>query len=233
VDYSASKIVINYERGIAISCAQDMVLAKRVAKAVVSDLKDSEREYPIAAIEKITARIFEGIDRKRVECLIVFSEPSARPFARLFYLQLGLVDTDAHCDQVEHGSVEAGDGETPAIFWRKRYYRKTPIKSLAPLAAHLILSAQKLNNAAIGGGLEMVLCDKAGLFRLDDNSVNALKKASASWDKKIGAYLLDISNGSPFPRHDPLTKLPSQVSRAAFGERGRDCNNQNVRRRQL
>jgi len=185
-DYSASKIVINYERGIAISCAQDMVLAKRVAKAVISDLKESDREYPIAAIEKITARIVEGIDRKRVECLIVFSEPSARPFARLFYLQLGLVDSDAHCDQVKRGSVEAGDGENPAIFWRKRYYRKTPIRSLAPLAAHLILSAQKLNNAAIGGGLEMLLSDKAGLFHLDDNSVNALEEASASWDKRIG-----------------------------------------------
>jgi hypothetical protein len=115
--FNASKIMFNRERGIAISRAHHMETAKRVADAIVSDLKDSEREAPITPIERIASRVIDPAgNRKQVECLIAFVKPSPR----LFYLQSGLVDLDVHCEQV-NGAINTGDKENPAIFWREHH----------------------------------------------------------------------------------------------------------------
>src|SRR5882724_3955117 len=129
-DYDASKITVNHERGIAISRAHHMETAKRVADAIVSDLKHSEWESPIVPIETIASRVIDPAgNRKQVECLIAFVKPSPR----LFYLQSRLVDFAVHCEQM-HGAKDAGDRENTAVFWRARYYKKSPIKRLVPLA---------------------------------------------------------------------------------------------------
>ncbi|HWO37109.1 MAG TPA: hypothetical protein VNO32_50680 [Candidatus Acidoferrum sp.] len=40
----------------------------------------------------------------------------------------------------------AGDNVNPAIYWAERYHETQPIERLAPLAAHVIFAAHKLNN---------------------------------------------------------------------------------------
>jgi len=184
--FNASKITVNYERGIAISRAHAMETAKRVAEAIVSDLKDSELKYPIPPMEKIASVVVDPAgNRKQVECLIILVKPSPR----LFYLQSGIVDLVVHCEEM-HGAVNTGDKENPAVFWRDRYYERLPIRTLVPLAAHLIVSAGRLNNAAIGG-LEIVLCDASGLRRLSDDSIRELELTADGWDKSIGGMFFN------------------------------------------
>jgi hypothetical protein len=60
-----------------------------------------------------------------------------------------------------------------------------PLKVLVPLAAHLVVSAGRLNPGAISG-LEIVLCDASGLHRLSDDSIRELEATANRWDKSIG-----------------------------------------------
>jgi hypothetical protein len=82
-----------------------------------------------------------------------------------------------------------GDNVNPAIFWAEAYYRKRPIKSLIPLAAHLIVSAETLNIGSISG-LEVVFCDQFGFHRLSDESLTELSLKAHEWDKQIGDLFL-------------------------------------------
>jgi hypothetical protein len=83
-------------------------------------------------------------------------------------------------------TIAAGDNINPAIFWKERYYREQPIMELVPLAAHMIVSASKLNNGSISG-LEIVLCDASGFHRINEDSIRKLKAQANEWDEHIGS----------------------------------------------
>jgi hypothetical protein len=182
--FNASKITANYDRGIAISQAHCMETARRIGDAILSDLKDSEFGSPTGPIERIASTVIDPAgSRKQVECLIALVKPTPR----LFYLQSGMVDFGVRCDQI-CGAVNVGDKENAAIFWRQRYYQKSPIRGLIALAAHLVCVSRHLNSGSIGG-LEIVLCDAAGLRRLSDKDIIRLEKKADEWDGKMGGLL--------------------------------------------
>jgi hypothetical protein len=67
-----------------------------------------------------------------------------------------------------------------------------PVEKLVPLAAHLVCQSHYMNTATISG-LEIVLCTASGIRRLSDESIAALEKQSADWDKAIGDFFLSHS----------------------------------------
>jgi len=185
--FNSPKIIVNHARGIAISCARNMETAHHVASEIISGLKDEDWEYPILPIEGIGAKVLPSAgERNDAQCLIAFT----RPTPRLFLFQFGMINGQwgSICQSMQTTAI-AGDNVNPAIFWAERYYRELPIESLLPLAAHLIVSAGALNPTAISG-LEIVLCDAAGLHRLSDDSTRDLKAKATESDRNIGDLFL-------------------------------------------
>jgi hypothetical protein len=188
-----SKFRIDYERGIAISCARSMETAVRIADDLIKELPDEGRgrlEWSAVAVANRTLEQAHNT-RKPFQCLIV----STKPKPQLFHLHYGVFDpavqAGAACDK-EPRRYAAGDQTNAACFWSERYQQHFPpqsIQRLIPLAAHLIVSASKLNSAAIGG-LEIVVCDESGIHLLSDESTAALEAQSAEWDQQIGDLVM-------------------------------------------
>ncbi len=185
--FNSPKIKISEKRGIAVSRALNMETASHVADEIIENLDEHDFPNPVGPIEVIGERVLHTADRQDAHCLIVL----ARPVPQLFMFCFGLVDGTRGpiCRKMESISF-AGDNVNPAMFWAERYYKKLPIKTLIPLAAHLIFTARNLNNGAIGG-LEIVLCDESGFHRLSDESLNRLESWSYEFDQRIESLLLD------------------------------------------
>jgi len=64
------------------------------------------------------------------------------------------------------------------------YYERRPIRTLIPLAAHLVFSAAALNPVSIGG-LEIVLCDDSGIHRLPAADIAELEQKSKQLHQKL------------------------------------------------
>jgi hypothetical protein len=193
---SSSKIRINDKRTVAIACARNMENSVSIADNIIAELKDDKDwEYLILPIEAIARQVLSlpgdpASERNDAQCLIV----SRSPNLQLFFLQIAVVNRQAGtplCQKVKDKAV-AGDNVNAAVFWSERFYKPTPIRTLAPLASHLIVAASKLNPAAIGG-LEIVLCDNSGLHRLSDESVWKLDSKANELDKNLEASLLSHS----------------------------------------
>jgi len=195
---SSSKIRFNDNRTVAISCARNMENAVRIAEEVISRLKtDQDWEYPILAIEEIAKGVLDprgDPERNDAQCLIV----SLRPTLQLFCLEVAVVNRQAGsplCRKILDKAV-IGDRVNAAIFWSERYYERKPIRNLMPLAAHLIVSASKLNPVAISG-LEVILCEQAGMHRLADKSISELVSKANEWDenmrKSLASYSPEVS----------------------------------------
>lgn len=185
--FSSSKIAINREKGIVATYARNMEVSRDVAIQVL-ELEEKEWEYPIRSIEAIGERALKSRGaRKDAHCLIAF----ARPILRLFLFYLATTSSGepvAVCQEMQETAF-AGDNVNSAIFWSDQYYRKMPIERLVPLAAHLVLTAGKLNTATIGG-LEIVLLDASGIQHLSDKSLQDLHLKSDQWSKRIGKMIL-------------------------------------------
>ena len=126
-------------------------------------------------------------DRRDAHCLISF----AFPVPRLYFFHFGIVNLKwgPMCQKITT-KVVAGDNVNAAIFWSERYYRRVPVRELIPLAAHLVISAGKLNRGAISG-LEIVSCDGSGIRRMSDESTRELEEAANELDKSIGDLFLN------------------------------------------
>jgi hypothetical protein len=191
--YNANKITISHERGIAISSARAMETAGTVAHKIITDMKDDDFEYPIIPIETIGDQVIASSeirrDRGDAQCLIAL----VRPTPQLFLFQFGQINNNYGpiCQQMKSYAI-AGDNLNGAIFWAERYYKKMPVASLIPLAAHLVIAAAVLNSATISG-LEIVVCDSSGVHRLSDASISELESAAHKKDESIGESLLSGS----------------------------------------
>jgi hypothetical protein len=193
--YNANKIIISHERGMAISSARAMETAGTVAHKIISGLKDEDFEYPIIPIERIGETVLASTvrqERNDAQCLVAL----VRPSPQLLLFQFGHINNeyDSICQQMKSYAI-AGDNLNAAIFWAERYYPrepKLPIQQLIPLAAHLVVCAERLNSATISG-LEIVLCDLSGIHRLSDSSIEQLESRARENDVSIGRTLL---NGS-------------------------------------
>ena len=187
VNFDSSKLLLDHNRGIAVSCARNMETAKRVAQKIISDLNDEELiSSPIAAIEEIGREILGSAgNRNQVHCLIALS----RPRIRLFQMQFSIVNGEMQpwCQEME-GSATVGDNTNNAIFWAQRYHSLRPIRELIPLAAHLVMSASKLNSGAISG-LEIVVCNSSGLNLLSKQLICDLQLKAEEWDREFGELI--------------------------------------------
>jgi len=186
--FNSPKIIINHERGMAISCARDMETARHVAREI-SGLKEEGLNRPTEAIEEIIARTLPAAveQKKEAHCLIALT----RPAPQLLLFQFGTLNGKwgPICQKMETKGI-AGDTLNAAIFWVERYYKSRPIEQLVPLAAYLIISASKLNTAMISG-LEVVLCTSTSIRRISDDSIHELKQKANEWDRRISDMFLD------------------------------------------
>ena len=81
-----SKIVVDYKRGIAISCANNMETARCMADAIIAgigdDLLNGGGKSPIGTIVEIGDRILDATEevRRDVSGLIAFTTPTPKLF---------------------------------------------------------------------------------------------------------------------------------------------------------
>jgi hypothetical protein len=188
--FNSPKIKLDRGRGIAVSQALNMETAGIVADRILADLKEEEFGDPVAFIEAIGEQVLETaeIGRREAGCLIALCKPQPQLFLFVF-AATGEGRKGAICRKMESFAI-TGDNVNPAIFWAEAYYRKRPIKSLIPLAAHLIVSAETLNSGSISG-LEIVFCDQSGFHRLSDESLSELSLKAHEWDKQIAGLFLN------------------------------------------
>jgi hypothetical protein len=188
---SASKIKVSNRGHIAVACARNMETSGAIAVAIIAELTDQEWEYPILPMERISQRILDSAgDRKDFQCLIV----CLRPTLRLFQLECAMVNGEPDrsiCHQINDKAI-SGDNANSAVFWLERYYQRKPVQVLGPLAAQVVVTAGKLNAAAIGG-LEIIVCDGNGIHRVSDESTSGLESAAEEWDRTIAELFAGYS----------------------------------------
>ncbi|MGA9564894.1 MAG: hypothetical protein WBS19_05150 [Candidatus Korobacteraceae bacterium] len=178
----ASKMVIDRERGIAISCARNLETARPIAEAIIG-LPEKDWEYPILPIQRAAASIIETTRfRRDAQCLIVRTTSTSY----FFRFQVATVNGEPDqpiCHKIEDKAV-VGDNNNAAIFWMERYYEKRPVNQLIPLAAHLVISSARLNSATISG-LEVVVCSDSGISYLSDESLDELTSSANKLDRLV------------------------------------------------
>jgi hypothetical protein len=182
--FGRSKIMINYERRIAVSFARNMESSARAAANIIQEIRDEEWDNPKQRIEAIAIKAMNSLSYniRDVNCLIV------SPALRLFRLDMQTdlskgPDSMPECwEQTDRAC--AGDDINPAVFWAERYYRRMPLRKLVPLAAHLICEAGELSPDRVKG-LEIILCKKSGIRHLSIDSVRDLQ----SWAHRLDARL--------------------------------------------
>jgi hypothetical protein len=190
---NSTKLVIDDDCGVAVARAGSMHAAGNLAYEIIAlTLQDENwRSTDLGALPRIGERVLASVrpGREAAQCLAAFT----RPTTSLYLFEMarmgdgwGLVSQEVLSKKL------AGDTKNAATFWAERYYRQMPIKTLIPLAAHLIISAGALNPAGISG-LEIVLCDASGIRRVSGTEIFNLKVKAAARDKSIGESLFNCS----------------------------------------
>lgn len=181
-----SKIKINNEKGMAVSCARDMDISCDVADKILIRLQAKDFDDPVPCVLEIASEISPE-EEGTAQCLIALMRPSPQ----LFWFQSAKVGgyRVPLCEKMEPFAI-AGDNLNPSIFWAEKYCRiPRPIDEIIPIAAHLVIGAHQFNTAVIEG-LEIVRCRESGISRLSEKSVDELKSKVAEWDRKISDLLL-------------------------------------------
>lgn len=183
---ASSKIKIDPEHRIAVSCARSMETAEPIAEAIIGLSEDSWKQ----------ARAFIGLAaqpivdkapyRKDAQCLIVRAGILDR-FYRLQVATINGVPNQVICHEIADKGV-VGINNNAAIYWMERHYERRPVGQLISLAAQLVVSSAKLNSAMIGG-LEIVVCSDSGVHRLSDESIGELEADAKRFDESIGKSL--------------------------------------------
>ncbi len=182
----SSKIKIDPEHRIAVSCARNMEVAQPIADAIIGLPEDAWKQ-PRAFIG-LTAQpiVDKALSRKDAQCLIIRAG-MLRHFYRLQVATINGVPDQVICHEIDDRAV-AGNNNNAAIYWMERYHEKRPVGQLISLAAQLVVSSAKLNSAMIGG-LEIVVCLESGIHRLSDESIDELETDAKRFDESIGKSL--------------------------------------------
>jgi hypothetical protein len=200
--YNRTKLTINYERHIVASAARNMDTATTTALGIVTKITDDQWAAPELHIQRIAEEAMQDlpIDQsyglRDLNCLVV------SPTLRLFQVE---VTTDLSVGNVptcweQDDRAIAGDTKNASLFWAEPYFkRRQPMRTLIPLAAHLIVAGNKLSPDRIEG-LEIVVCDRSGVRRLSDDSISDLLSVANETDEKLQALFTDYSR--PFTYTD-------------------------------
>jgi hypothetical protein len=141
--FNSPKIKVDYARGVAIACARNMETSTLIADRILAKLEDKDLEYPHIPMESIARKAVKRGARNDVQLLIALSGQAPR----LFQLTPGSVGgVKGFVCRTMNSTAVTGDDVNAAVFWLERYYERRPIRSLVPLAAHVVVSASKLNN---------------------------------------------------------------------------------------
>jgi hypothetical protein len=191
--YNRTKIEINYERRIAVSYARNMDSSARAAKDIANKITDEQWDSPQLRIEEIAEEAMQSLpyNIRDLNCLIV------SPRMKLFRLEMtqdlskGAFEARPSCWE-STDKAPAGDETNAALFWGERYYERRPIRTLVPLAAYLINAGNKLSPDRIEG-LEIVLCEPAGIRRLSEDSIRALQSMANGLDEHLRSAFINYS----------------------------------------
>jgi 20S proteasome alpha/beta subunit len=180
VTYDSSKIVFDSTKGIAVGCSGSSI-SRIVQNRIVEDLAPNDFEYPYQPVKRIVQSVLTNVSYRDTQWLIVLD---TKPRVRLFSLQIQGSRPDLF-DFIEvPNKMYAGDAKNSAVFFSETYYDRRPVEQLEMLAAHVILTAPRLNNAGIGG-LEILVCDKSGFRMLLPDEIQELEKRSNALHETI------------------------------------------------
>jgi hypothetical protein len=186
-----SKILIDREKGLAGCCAGNEVSA-RVRREIFSNSHLLELEYPQSPIEELAAQIYKSIPLEEQaggnpsDLLIV----SLEHLKRLYHLRMSATQCTLWSKENKHIQGDLGN---PASLFVEAYYRKKPIQGLVFLAAHTILTANRLNPTAVEG-LEVVKCSSEGFEIISEPKLKVLVARS----RKAVAHMKSSIFAAPF-----------------------------------
>ncbi|MDR3738532.1 MAG: hypothetical protein P4L40_05885 [Terracidiphilus sp.] len=183
---------IEFNQRIAVSCADDLLFARKVAKRIIAELTDADLLNEGAAHSAIDKIITEALSEKRKAQWLIAIKCAEW---HLFKCRLSPIDPanpegewDKSCALRFDWQV-AGHFANPAIFLSKYNDDFLSPEQLIPLAAHMVVSANFFNSQGIEG-LDIVLCDAIGVQRLSMASIAALKQLSKNIDRNTSDILL-------------------------------------------
>ena len=177
-----TKMQVSGDRKVAVSSALCLDTAERIGAAIIARL-DISKSFIRQDIEVIAKEVFGSNEKHHFQCLVVVATD---PKPRLFCLEDMNVEGEhtVVCQERNRLAV-AGDTVNAAIFWAELYYnqhqptKRKAVKELVPLCAHLVVCAQSLNTATIGG-LEMAICMNGAIeLQLADVTEPLAKRAEA------------------------------------------------------
>jgi len=190
-----SKILIDRARGLALAYA-GYEISREVAKRILTDqgIFDLENSCHRQAIERIASEVYREPfpdlvppDRRDSEILIVSSRT---PF---HFNSLEMRNENRCWLTKRYDKAVSGHRPNTATFFLERYYDRTAsIGELKLLAAHVILTASRLNPRGIEG-MEIVTCTESGLHMVPDKEIEGLTARSEKLDSEIKANLLPNS----------------------------------------
>lgn len=192
--YSSSKIRVGAKGRMAIACARNMDISWKVAERIFEELPSCRVDERAIRIESIGLETAKGFDS---ECIVAFADP-----APSLYAFLCARTGEGRCMEVD--KIPTGDAGNPAYFWAERYYTKyLTVIQLTRLAAHIIVSAGRMNNGSIQG-LEVLTLDASGFRQWSQEENAALELASMESDKSFGEMVLDpMKKDKPIPAPTP------------------------------
>jgi 20S proteasome alpha/beta subunit len=179
-----SKIFYSESR-MLMACWSGSNASLELAKQVIY-LPDDEIQNP-ASLESLGSRIFAeeseklGVNHDNGVVILVMT----RALDRIYCVQ---VERKSFCYPV-FDKIIAGSTAVPSVYFTERLYKKLPIERLAPLVAHTIRDAGRMNQSGIEG-LEMAYCSKTGILKLPQDKISELEMMSDQLEFKIRNHLL-------------------------------------------
>jgi hypothetical protein len=180
-----SKIRINENKRLAVSCASDMVNSAQIADAIISDfpiLKDALPQTREARMWEIGNTLAA---EHHIQCIIVFADP----IPDMYFLEFARNQGIRSCRQMIN-KVAAGNTVNAAVYWQEAYYSQRPISHLVRLAAHQVVAASKLGFPGIGG-LEIMVCDASGIDIWDEERNRKLELETEVRHERIGELVME------------------------------------------
>ena len=169
--FGTSKIRVSADKKIAITCARDMMEAYKLADAIIAGLPPELWATPDQRmLEIVWSELNQHQQWRGIECLVAFVEPHPA----LYLLQCVKAEQgeqDSVCHRITTYAF-AGDSSNQSTYWAMRYLDSLSpelnrVDTLVPLAAQIVVEAKNFNNATVSG-LEIVICDTAGVRRFTE-----------------------------------------------------------------
>lgn len=195
IQQSVQKIEIDDKKGLAFA-AWGFKEVKNVGRTII------ERFDPALHIGGILKRELERIadaEWEKHKHIASWRNPLGLIIGiRGVPMPLWTVSVAEHSNAIAYypasGPIVGHIGNAALFFLRHYFKRGLPVERLQMLAAHVVLTASKINPEGVNG-LDMAICKGDTLFMLSDEKIESLEQRSAKIDGDI-ARLLGLPNPS-------------------------------------